>query len=620
MRTKELPIYWDLIRLPLVVFLKRLYKRFVKSKEKPLPSLAADSWSLNSILYQPKGLACKAEERKKLETLINYYSNYEFNYLGSDWTSILNKNKPRGFQDFSYGNFPRKALSENLPDWNRDQRTGFQFDQYGKPSIELSKAFNKAGVDVKFCWEFARLHHLPQLGIANRLKADPQHQKIFTDHVQSFNQQCPYNKGIHWSSAMEVSIRLVNILVGYDLLFDNSQPKQWLLKMLFEHWWFVKENLEHKEGLGTNHYLSNLMALVVSGDYLSGPQVKEQQYWALGEFEKELQKQFFNDGGNFEYSVYYHRLSTEIALITYAYGVRSGYKFREKTEKKLSKAVAFVEALLKDDASLPNFGDNDSGRVLDLLSQGSMNENNFEPAPGQSSFILEIYQGLSGASNTVYQWFFNQVSEGKANISKHEPIPYTGKASTFSVSSLAYTSTWVLSYPVIDLRKIKLYAFEETGLYIFKSEGFYLAVNLMANPKGHRYRGHMHNDKGSFELRVRGEDLINDAGVLSYTATTELRNHYRDTQAHPVAFVGIEQNRYLNNNLGLFHLKLDVEVKVLEIGPQYLFCYISYRDVKNYRRFDIEEDKLIVRDWCNKPFEVTQKYWVPIAEAYGRLR
>jgi len=610
LKLKELSIYSDLIRLPLPVLVKRLYKRFFNSgKELTKPEIPEGL--ILSFSGSQKNLTLKPDEQSDLESLCKQYKNFEFNYLGSGWVSIRNNFSPKGFSGRVYGTFPRRGLTNESPDWNRDQRTGFQYET-GTPSLELSKAFNTKGVDAKFSWEFARMHHLPQLGILG-VKS----RSIIEEHLKPFDKQCPFSTGIHWSSNIEVSIRLVNILVALDLTYDTDQPEKWLKKLIYEHWFFIKENLEHKEGYGTNHYLSNLMALVVSGCYIDGDnEVNKTKVWALTEFEKELGKQFFSDGGNFEYSTYYHRLSTEIALVTYAYGIRSGYQFNQQTRSLLAKAVSFIEAIIKDDGTLPNFGDNDSSRVLDLLPY----VNNKEPRPEKSGYIKEIYLGINGKSKSLYQQFFNRLTAGKGKL----PALKTEKKLSGKTSSNnklpSHKSIWEIPYSRIDTSQLELAIFPETGLYIFKSDEFYLAVNLMANPKGHRYRGHSHNDKGAFELRVNNEDKVVDAGTLSYTASVEIRNQYRSTKAHPVAYAGLEQNRYLNSKLGLFHSILDTTIEILELSRKSLLCCIRYRGVVNYRKFDIYEDKLVVTDWCNKPFEVTKKYSMPVARAYGRLK
>lgn len=613
MKLHELPIYWDLVRLPFPTVIKRLGKRFFTRDEAKVPSTTLGLTSLRSLVlgaYQlsPNNLAIG-------EKLWGHYQNAEFNYLGSGWVCIKNKIKPSGFNGINYWQGSRKQMGKNDINWNRDQRSGFQFDIEGKPRECLKVAFAKDEVDVKFAWEFARLHHLPQLGIlvVNMPQAHAEIVETFQMQIKSFQKNCPPGAGVQWSSPMEVAIRLVNILVGYNLL-DDLQKKiaGEISKMALEHWHFLKINLEDKEGLGTNHYLSNLMGLVVASFFLENEEVSKTGKWAFAEFEKELKKQFFKDGFNFEYSTYYHRLSTEITLITLHFAQKQGLQVADESKKLLQKALQNLLVLQKPDKTLPQFGDSDSGRILDLLPDGDWWNDEFIPEPEQCSFINQLFK-----KGSLYHWFYRSLLD---SLSIAKPLVTKDYAGQFRVKKLKYSAIWQLNFEPIDSNAVKVYHIEEGGLIIFKSKEFYLAVNLMVNASGHRYRGHSHNDKGSFELTVHGKNLVVDPGTYSYTASADLRNDYRSTAAHPVPFTGVEQNRYLPGFLGLFHTMLDVKVKLLEINKSGCGISVNYRGVKCIRKFEIFDTHLIVHDWCNKPFTVNKNENIRLAAGYGKLK
>jgi len=183
---------------------------------------------------------------------------------------------------------------------------------------------------------------------------------------------------------------------------------------------------------------------------------------------------------------------------------------------------------------------------------------------------------------------------------KCQPAAFLGGSST--PIPWAYHQETRFDYDSIELKKIKYYAYPTTGLFLYKSDDFYLAINLMAQPAGHRYRGHLHNDKGQLELQVRGVDLISDPGIYTYTGDAELRNRYRSTRAHFVPYTGREQNRYLPTPLGLFHSMLEVRCRVLEAQQDCFTCSIRYGSVKHLRQIIIAKDHLLVEDFCNRPF------------------
>ncbi len=534
----------------------------------------------------------------KWKILTDHYLLDELNCLGSGWISILNRESRSRI---------RPQLAAEEPDWNRIHKNGYHL-----PIVEARKAISEVlsqpGQDVKHSWEFARMHHLPQLAIATELFPEKEHEILskVRFHLISFIDQCPVGQGVHWSSPMEVAIRLSNILICLDLVPEIREDL--ITKYCIAHWEYILTHLEHKEGLSNNHYLANLMGLLVFGVYFKGPEVERASDFALGELQIELRKQFFSDGMNFEYSSYYHRLSTEIGIISLLAAIKSGRKPGVDSFHIISKALGVVQLLTKPDYSMPRFGDNDSGRILDL--DPVIRPVDLQVFPEDCSFLTFDHRRSS-----IYHQFYSSVLQ-KLFIT---PIP-TALTMQYPIPRLRYEHVWELNHETTDISSLEVTHLEESGLVIFKSPRYYLAVNFMANPRGHRYRGHMHNDKGSFELNVCGRDIILDPGTLSYTASVKERSMYRHTQAHHVAYTGMEQNRSLSSPLGSFHACLDVTTKLLKLSESGLVLLITYRGVINVREFRIMSDKLIVTDQCNHNFVVNKQPIPKPAIGYGRLQ
>jgi hypothetical protein len=126
----------------------------------------------------------------------------------------------------------------------------------------------------------------------------------------------------------------------------------------------------------------------------------------------------------------------------------------------------------------------------------------------------------------------------------------------------------VLEIPIPgdDLYKeLKLYAYPDFGLYLYRSSRLYLAVRCGAigqNGKG----GHAHNDHLSIELNVDGEDWITDPGTYLYTPLPERRNQYRSVKAHFAPQPEGQEPGCLN--LGLFQLGNEVTLECLYFGKE----------------------------------------------------
>ena len=186
--------------------------------------------------------------------------------------------------------------------------------------------------------------------------------------------------GVQWACAMDVAIRISNWLVAYDI-FKQSDLSNLLdetftaifLDAIYQHTLFVFNHLEHKEGAAGNHYLFNLAGILFATTYLSSNKetLKWQQH-AENEIVNEFEKQFFNDGGNFEGSTTYHCLSAEAILYATALMLRNDKQLSSKYIQLLSKTYQFIEDVMKPTGEMPQFGDNDSGRLFVFQQQNTL--------------------------------------------------------------------------------------------------------------------------------------------------------------------------------------------------------------------------------------------------------
>ena len=76
----------------------------------------------------------------------------------------------------------------------------------------------------------------------------------------------------------------------------------------------------------------------------------------------ELPKQVFQDGVNFEGSIAYHRLVTELFLLPALYRKSIGLEVKESYVNRLRKMAEFIRTYSRTDGSSPLWGDADDGR------------------------------------------------------------------------------------------------------------------------------------------------------------------------------------------------------------------------------------------------------------------
>lgn len=558
-------------------------------------------------------------EKEVHDFLVDRYLADEVDVLGTGWTSW------------------RKGSGIH---WQKDPVSGFEWDVSKPSGAQLNLGLEVKNADVKRPWEVARFQHFTRwLAITQpkEYQANAQIAQKFHNWVTDFTQKNPIGYGVHWMNAMEVAIRAINWMLITDALRKRDFAVSGEVDVnIRKHIEYIFNHLEHKEGLANNHYLANLLGLLFGLVYFpEWEKLQEKADWILEEFESEVEKQFKTDGGNFEGSMYYHKLSTEILILgtacaTYYYdSVRIG-----KLSEYTARALAFIEEVIKPNGQMPNFGDNDSGSILSFSPQGSwleradaLNRYHHYAVPNgvekvfvedyrSTVSILEMYKGLLGQEQSTEAQVLkalsnNSIEKLKTNrfdVSFKKPLPKLGP----------HKSEWVI--PLLDMpQNVRWSYLPETGMAICRCNAAYLAISLLNREGAHRYRGHFHNDQLSVELWSGGQDLISDPGTYTYTGDMELRNEMRSAKAHNAPYFPEEPNPFIPGLIGLFHQKVEAKCELLEIGEGKITALLSHGKKKVLREVFVEVAQIRIVDSSNRRFEVNRGQFKYQTEGYGRL-
>mgnify|MGYP000524747276 CR=1 FL=1 len=110
------------------------------------------------------------------------------------------------------------------------------------------------------------------------------------------------------------------------------EEKRILLNSIQDHIYFVKNNLEWSYLNTSNHYLANIVGLIVMSYFLPRSDLNQKILaFACNQLLNEIDNQFHEDGGNKEGSTAYHIFSNEMILIGLHF-----YSKLENYEKKLN--------------------------------------------------------------------------------------------------------------------------------------------------------------------------------------------------------------------------------------------------------------------------------------------
>jgi len=290
------------------------------------------------ILWQPevsKGI------RDKIIKEADKSKNHIFNLLGSGDVRVDYKLRAKGLEGYRYGmklskkeylSIKEKVQSElekifqrsieyEPIDWQVDFKSGYRWSE--KTYYKFMKFGHKLGVDIKLPWELSRMQHLIQPAIAYRSMKKEEYAEEIIKQIVDWILTNRYKCGVNWRCTMDVAIRITNWVLAINLIKDYMdnfplEGKEYFYKIfyksLYQHGDFIIHNLEWSENLTSNHYLSDIAGLLILAVFTENifKEAGEWKEFAIKELKKEMFKQVYPDGTDFEASTCYHRLVLEL--------------------------------------------------------------------------------------------------------------------------------------------------------------------------------------------------------------------------------------------------------------------------------------------------------------------
>ena len=466
---------------------------------------------------------------------------HEFDYLGSGWVKV------------------------DPIDWHTDFKSGFCWPKgkFYKKYVIVDLTNN---ADVKIPWELSRSHHLLWLGEAYMLTDDNKYAKEVVFQIDNWINENPLMHSINWTCAMDVAIRAVNWLYALNMIIDsnsvNNSFAQKVYHSLFEHLFFIYNNLEKQFPYSANHYASDISGLLFLSIFFKNDNkyAHKSLQFSLKEYYQEIRNQVLPSGVHFEKSTSYHRLMTELFLYSYLLLLRKKEIIPIDIHPRICSMISFVASYTMGNGLSPLVGDNDNGRFLPF-----------------------------------YKYDFRD----------HRYLFKSGMEGCFLGKDLESIIT------EINLHKHCVSLYNDAGIAIIKNKDLYLLFSntglsrFPENNNSKEYCTHSHNDLLSFVLSIGETEFISDPGTYLYTSLPAKRNEFRSTKKHNTIVIDdIEQNNYTTNNL--FTSSQDAITGLLskkETSSE-IFCSGNYTIKSNKnalfheRKFNIsiKENKIIISD------------------------
>ncbi len=372
-------------------------------------------------------------------------------------------------------------------EWRRDYLNTISTDpKYFRlvPYLDTSKAG-----DHKNIWELNRHQHLVLLAQAFLIEGKQSYLDTIFGHLESWWEQNPYQRGINWTSALEVAFRAFSWIWIFHFVGDRMTPqfRARFLTSLCRHGHHLENNLSFYFSPNT-HLLGEAVVLHAIGVLF--PSFRKAKRWAkLGgrTVSHEMTRQVREDGSYFEQSTYYHVYALDMFLFHALFSQPS-----PEYLASISRMADFLQALLGPERKLAFLGDDDGGRW-------------FHPYGKRDEF--------GRATLAACSMFFGRQDW------------------TYAAEDLYPQAAWFLGRTVGSAEGSHCSrAFSDSGIAVLQSERSQIIFD--AGRFGPGRAGHSHSDTLNVVARYGDRDILVDSGTYTYVGDPALRNAFRGSSAH----------------------------------------------------------------------------------------
>ncbi len=426
------------------------------------------------------------------------------------------------------------------PDWFYDPVTGRRSpaDRY---AFRINYRMEQQTGNIKQVWETSRLQHLTLLATAWFLTHDDAYAQRVEEQLRSWWRENPFLSGIHWTSGIELGIRLISMTWIRRLLDEWPGAPG-----LFEHNDLAVRQIRwHQQYLAAfrsrgssanNHVIAEAAGQLVAS--CAFPWFPESARWRRKSarlLEDELARNTFRSGISRELASDYQCFVTELGLLAAVEAERSDCPLGESTWQRLCAMTDSAAALADERLRPPRQGDDDEGRAL-LLDP---------PAWGRWPLLLSLGEAIFGRLG----WW----------------PPTQGSASGPIIGAMMPARGDVAGRPAERPSR-----FADAGTTLLRTAGGQVPeiwCRCDGGPHGFlSIAAHAHADALSVEVRYGGVDILADPGTYCYHGEPEWRSYFRSTIAHnTVELDGRSQSREGGPFLWLSHASAR-EIDVLDTG------------------------------------------------------
>jgi hypothetical protein len=393
------------------------------------------------------------------------------------------------------------------PDWFLDPRSGIRAPADAWCWSIHSMQPNRSG-DLRYLWELSRHQHVTLLGAAYALSGDERYALAAERQLRSWWSENPFLRGPHWSSCMELGLRLIawvwtrRLLSGWKGVCNLFDANSLFRTCLYQHQYLLSR-FPARGSSANNHLIAEAAGQFVACCAL--PYFEQTPAWceaAARTLRAEIRRQTFASGLHRELASDYHVLVLELAIAAGVEGEATehslGADFWQATCAMMDALAASVDSGPRP----PRQGDGDSASALRIDA----------PDSNQCASLLNTGRHLMGA---LHWW----------------PKLPGGDVRTSLWSAMVSELPARLERPAARRDH-----FPDAGMTILRDtpgRDREIWCRCDAGPHGFlSIAAHAHADALSIELRCGGIDVLADPGTYTYHAEPAWRRYFRSTLAH----------------------------------------------------------------------------------------
>lgn len=401
---------------------------------------------------------------------------------------------------------PRSDMA--APDWSFDPKTGRRTpaDAY---AFDIDHRDEQAVGDIKQLWELSRHHHLTVLATAFAVTGDDRYACRVADQLESWWAGNPPLRGVHWSSGIELGIRLTSwvwvrrLLDGWpgapDVFEDNPEALHHI--HAHQRWLAAFPSIGSS---ANNHAVAEAAGQLTAA--CAFPWFRESARWRADAgrlLDEQLQRNTFPSGLNRELATDYHGLVLELGLAAAIEADTAGYSVPDSTLLVLMRMVDALAAVVDGQLRPPRQGDGDDahGLVVDGIGYD------------RCASLLATGEILFGSR------------------------PWWPPVAQRDVRTTLLTGLGRPRPPVVTRPERRPSHFADAGLTILRAPRRAAAAEIWCRCDGgpHGFlsiAAHAHADALALEVRHDGVDVLADPGTFCYHGDPEWRYYFRSTLGH----------------------------------------------------------------------------------------